>query len=461
MCSVALPAWCWAQSVSGPTSGPKVPFLHASYATQLSLRDSVKCRRLIESPWYQNHWGHRFKLVGDQNTKSRFGNDKGGERLITSITAAVTGEGFSVGIVDDANAAQEAFSEANIQAVIDWWDSTFSTRANDPKTSAWVTIQQRLAENDLSGHILSKDEDGVVHLCLPMRYEADRSFMTPIGWKDPRVVEGELLWPERFDEASVKSLEGALGPFGFAGQMQQRPEPKGGGIIKREWWIDWPEPKFPPMDFILASLDTAYTEKEENDFSAMTVWGVFTSDARAVATRSINEEGRPVYIDRAYDEHAPNVMLMYGWMERLALHDLVKKVGETCKKMKVDQLLIENKAAGISVAQEMRRLFSNETFGVVLDDPKSIDKVSRLYSVQHLFAEKMIYAPSTKWAEAVISQIASFPHGKHDDAVDTCSAALRKLRTMGMLVRAPERMADIEGAKRYVGQSSSQPLYPS
>ena len=93
--SVALPAWTWTQQHRSPTSGPQVAFLHASYANQLSLRDSVKCRRLIESPWYQKMWGDRFKLNSDQNTKSRFSNDQGGERLITSISAAVTGEGGS------------------------------------------------------------------------------------------------------------------------------------------------------------------------------------------------------------------------------------------------------------------------------------------------------------------------------------------------------------------------------
>jgi hypothetical protein len=88
---------------------------------------------LIESAWYQERWGDRFSLNSDQNTKSRFSNDKGGERLITSIGAAVTGEGGSIIVVDDPNAANEAFSEATIQTTIDWWDGTMSTRLNDPE----------------------------------------------------------------------------------------------------------------------------------------------------------------------------------------------------------------------------------------------------------------------------------------------------------------------------------------
>ena len=458
--SVALPAWTWAQSQRGPTSGPGVQFLHASYANQLSLRDSVKCRRLIESPWYQKLWGHRFKLNSDQNTKSRFSNDQGGERLITSIGAAVTGEGGSIIVVDDPNAANEAFSEATILSTIDWWDGTMSTRLNDAKTGAYIVIQQRLAEDDLTGHILSKDVGEWTHLCLPMKFERDRAKTTVIGWADPRTEEGELLWPERFGEAEVVTLERQLGPFAAAGQLQQRPEPAGGGVIKREWWQLWEEQSFPPMDYIIASLDTAYTTKTINDASALTVWGVFTSDTKAISMRTMDSDGRPMYINRDYSEAAPRVMLMHAWQDRLELHELVEKVGKTAKSLKIDKLIIENKASGISVAQEIRRLYGNESFAVQLHDPKSQDKLSRLYSVQHLFAEGMIYAPDRAWADMVMTQVGQFPKGKHDDLVDTVSMAMRHLREMGLLVRGPERMAELESLKVYPGKQAA-PLYPA
>lgn len=457
--SVAFPAWAWAQNFVSPTSGPGVQFLHASYANQLSLRDSVKCRRLIESPWYQKNWGERFRLNSDQNTKSRFSNDKGGERLITSIGAAVTGEGGSIIVIDDPNAANEAFSEASIQATIDWWDGTMSTRLNDPKTGAYIIIQQRLAEDDLTGHVLSKDVGEWTHLCLPMRYEPERSFVSTIGWQDPRTESGELLWPERFGEKEVEGLEKVLGPFSAAGQLQQRPEPAGGGVIKREWWQLWEPEAFPPMDYIIACVDTAYTMKTMNDASAMTIWGVFTSEAVAQPHRIIDESGRPVYVDRMYSESAPKVMLMHAWQARLELHDLVEKIARTAKALKIDKLIIENKAAGISVAQEIRRLYQSESFAVQLSDPKSQDKLSRLYSVQHLFAEGIIHAPDRTWAEMVITQVGQFPKGKHDDLVDTVSMALRHLREVGLLTRAQERIQEIESMKTYPGRENT-PLYP-
>lgn len=458
--SVAFPAWVWAQQHRSPTSGPGVQFLMASYANQLVLRDSVKCRRLIESPWYQSLWGDRFSLNSDQNTKSRFSNDQGGERLITSVGAAVTGEGGSIIICDDPNSASEAFSEASIEATKEWWDGTMSTRLNDMKTGAYIIIQQRLAEDDLTGHVLEKEADGWTHLCLPMRFEPDRAFMTNIGWEDPRTKDGELLWPDRFGEDEVLKLEKSLGPFMAAGQLQQRPEPAGGGVIKREWWQLWEETSFPPMDYIVASLDTAYTTKTNNDYSALTVWGVFTTDASAVANRILDAEGRPMYFDRTYSEHAPKLMLMHAWQQRLEFHDLVEKVAKTCKALKVDKLLVENKAAGISVSQELRRLYGYEGFAVQLSDPKSMDKLARLYSVQHLFAEKMVFAPDKQWAEEVITQVGQFPKGKHDDLVDTVSMSIRHLRDIGLLTRSQERIHELERSKVYPGKQDA-PLYPA
>jgi predicted phage terminase large subunit-like protein len=491
--SCAFPAWVWAQPWRTPTSGPGVQFLHASYAQQLSLRDSVKCRRLIESPWYRELWGERFKLTSDQNTKGRFDNDQNGSRLSTSVGSALTGEGGSIIVVDDPNAAQEAFSEATIAATIEWWDSALSTRLNDPKTGAFVVIQQRLSEEDLTGHIMSKDEGEWTHLCLPMRYEWQRHSYTSIGWNDPRGCddngnslievtqegdrvaispeaqvelsdrEGTLLWPDRFGETEVMILEKQLGPWAAAGQLQQRPEPKGGGIIKREWWKPWEATNFPSMDLIIATLDTAYTSKTQNDPSAMSVWGVFSDESSGSAQapgHAGSRGGDRVTYARSYVDEAPKVMLMYAWQGRFELHDLVLKVSETCRMMKVDTLLIENKAAGHSVAQEMRRMYGGERFGVHMYDPKSQDKLARLYSVQHLFAEGLVYAPLKQWAEMVITQVGQFPKAKHDDLVDTVSMAMRHLRDTGAIMRNDEFQMGVDDSLAFNGDNQWQPLYP-
>ncbi len=508
MTSVAFPAWVWAQRHDSPTSGPGVQFLTASFAQQLSLRDSVKTRRLLDSPWYQSLWGERFALTSDQNTKGRFDNNKGGTRLSTSVGSALTGEGGNIIIVDDPNAAQEAFSEATIHTTIEWWDSALSTRLNDAKRGAFIVIQQRLAEDDLTGHILSKDVGDWTHLCLPMKYEWTRHSVSITGWNDPRGCdddgeplvlvdangrriprdsaakdeltgkrEGTLLWPERFGPKEIDLLERQLGPFAAAGQLQQRPEPAGGGVIKTDWWQPWELESYPPFDYIIASLDTAYTTKTENDFSAMTVWGVFSATMAEASSNFVGRSGkresqrdREAMFDEAMrvknmtagmggSDSTPRVMLMYAWQARLELHELVSKVEQTARRMKVDKLIIENKAAGYSVAQEIRRLYNNADFAVQLVDPKAQDKLARLYSVQHLFAEGMVHAPDHSWAQEVITQTSQFPKGKHDDLVDTVSMALRHMRELGMLTRQQERVTEMENMKRYTGKQPT-PLYP-
>jgi predicted phage terminase large subunit-like protein len=457
LCSVTFPAWVWVQPKIGPVSGPQVSFLHTSYAKQLVERDSGKRRRLIESPWYQARWGGRFQLLEDQNTKARFRNDKGGESLISSVVGANTGEGAMCIINDDNNSVDDVDSEASIQTVIDWWDGVMPTRLNNQNTGARIVIQQRTFENDLTGHILETEMEDWVHLMIPMKYEPERSYPTVTGWKDPRTEPGELMWPERFNEQATTRLEKRLGPFRAAGQLQQRPEPKGGGLIRREWWRLWDAQSFPPMDFVLAWLDTAYTEHEINDPSGMIIWGIYSGDVSAATTRIVGANGEPLPHASTYSEFAPRVMCMYAWTERLELHELVKKSAEVCTKMKVDVLVIENKASGISVAQELRRLYSRERFSVQLADPGRQDKVARLISVQHIFAEGMVYGPDRAWMEKVIAQVGQFPKGKHDEYADCTSGGLKKLRDMGLLVRQPEREAELEADRQYRGRE--EPLY--
>lgn len=335
---------------------------------------------------------------------------------------------------DDAHNSVEAESETVRTGVIDWWSSALSTRLNDPKNGAYIVVMQRLHQEDLSGYILEHNSGDWEHLMIPMRFEEARKCYTSIGFEDPRTEDGELLWPERLGEREVAAIEAALGPGGVSGQLQQTPVAKGAEIIKREWWQLWESKEYPPFDFIVASLDAAYTEKQENDYSALTIWGVFRDK-----------------------NNMPKIMCMYAWQDRLDINTLVmgKKdpdgrynvgsekysvlgVGPLCMKFKVDRLLIENKASGHSVAQEIRRLFGAEKFGVQLVNPGAQDKVARLYSVQHLWSEGIIYAPEKGWADdLLIPQISSFPKGKHDDL---CFVAGTKIATSN----GPRNIEEIE-----------------
>lgn len=467
LCSVAWPAWTWAQSELGPCSGPHVQFLSASYAQTLALRDSVKNRRLIESPWYKRIWGDRFSMTSDVNTKGRFENNKGGYRLATSVDGALTGEGGQIILVDDPHNATEVESDLVRASTLMWWDEAMSTRLNDPATGAFVIIMQRLHQEDLTGHVVTKDRDGWTWLMLPMEHEPLRHCISYVKnekgekvpfWEDPRTEDNELLCPKRFPREQVENLKTQLGPFAAAGQLQQSPTPRGGGIIKEEWWQDWEEDQYPVFEYLIGSLDTAYTTKEENDPSALTIWGVFR------------------------DRHGnTKIMLVWAWEGRLEMPDLVEEVLTTCTvnpishermekhegrpRFPIQLLLIEAKAAGLSAGQELWRLISgraqfNIQFPNFNKGRHTPDKMARLYSVQHIFADNMVYAPlSRAFAEKVIDQVSAFPKAPHDDLVDTVSQALRYLRESGILMRRDEQALDVAASMQY--HSRELPLYPT
>ena len=229
---VMWPAWTWIQDDPDMVwKGPSVRFLFSSYSDKLSIRDNVKCRRLMDSAKFQKRWGDRFSFTSDQNTKIRFENDRGGQRIATSVNGVITGEGGDIIVVDDPHNVTETSSDIIRQGVLEWWDEAMSTRLNDPKTGAFVIIMQRVHHQDMSGHLIEKG--GWTHLCLPARYESDH----PSLYRgDPRQADGEPLWQSRLPAAVLNDLEESMGSHTAAGQLQQRPSPREGGMFKMEHW---------------------------------------------------------------------------------------------------------------------------------------------------------------------------------------------------------------------------------
>lgn len=222
--SVMFPAWYW-------TRDPSMSFLSASYAQSLSIRDSMRCRRVVQSPLYTSRYSDMLWLTSDQNTKGRFDNNHQGYRLATSVDAAVTGEGANVIIIDDPLNVTDANSAVKRESLIRWFDESMTTRLNDPQEGAFVAVMQRVHEGDFAGHVAPSGDWEV--LCLPMRYEADHPYAFP---DDPRCNAGDLLWPERFPEDEVKANEIRMGSYATAGQYQQRPAPRKGGMFDPSWW---------------------------------------------------------------------------------------------------------------------------------------------------------------------------------------------------------------------------------
>lgn len=239
--SVAFPAWVWARD-------PTRRFMCLSYDQRLATRDSLRMRQLVQSPLYQTRWP--VELIDDQNQKTRYQTAQGGWRISLGMTSGIVGEHPHGKIVDDPhNTTHRILTEPEIDEATDTW---VGLSVRGATLDAWtVLLMQRLHERDLSGHWLATAGEDIVHLCLPMRYEppvwvevggrpqlVPRMRTTPLGWSDPRTVPGELLWPEEWPLARVEDkVRTALGPFGEAGQFQQRPSAAGGSLFRAEWFV--------------------------------------------------------------------------------------------------------------------------------------------------------------------------------------------------------------------------------
>lgn len=470
VCSIAWPAWTWTRRWPSFWSGPKVKFLSASYNNSLALENSNKTRRLIGSPFYQQRWGKDFQILEDQNSKVQFDNSAGGSRVATSVGGSLLGLGGDIICVDDPLNTAGVESEKERQTALDWWSEIRSTRLNNPKLSALVVVMQRLHENDISGFIQDGDDyDDWTHLMLPMRHDERRHCVTVLKrdkdgtplevFEDPRVEDGELLWPERFGEQQVKALEEALGPYFASGRLQQRPTPKGGSIFERDWWVLWeaPDGRFPAFEYIVASLDSAFTAKEENDPSALTVWGVFKDDKGQSRIMLIHAWRKHLQF------HGPDVEKEKGESDFMfrrraqKVWGLVETVADTCNRFKVDRLLIEAKASGITAAQELGRLHGREGWAIQLCTVKG-DKVARAMAAQATFAQGLIYAPERDWSEMVISEMEMFPKGKFDDLTDSATQAIKHLRDGGMANTDAEEQAEIN--EGLMLRKRPVPLYP-
>lgn len=432
--SVLWPAWDW-------TRKPSRKWLFSSYGQDLATRDAVKCRRLIQSPWYVARFGkdspHGFTrpqgpvvLAGDQNAKQRYENTALGHRISTSVGGLGTGEGGDIICCDDPHNVMDAESAAVRETTLTWFSETMSTRGNDPKTVARVIIQQRVHENDLTADQLEKG--GWDLLCLPLEFEKDHPTPshTALNFKDPRIMDGELLWPGRMGIKELKQLKRLLGKYGTAGQLQQRPTPRGGGMFLEKYVQLWPTTKLLPDFFwVVKSLDTAYTDKTINDPTACNTFGLF---------------------------HMPNgrtgVMLLGCWGDHMQYSDLRSRVvrewpkkygqeeGEFKKEgRRADLLLIEGKGSGISLIQDLQRA----KIPCHNYNPGHADKMSRASQVMPWYEQECFFVIEStndpgdfaKWCRPFTDQLLKFGPGvsSHDDHVDTFTQAIIYLRDVGLI----------------------------
>lgn len=393
--SYAFPAWVW-------TRQPEERFLCASHALDLAIRDNRNCRALIESEWYQERFGEVFQMSPDQNVKSYFENNRRGYRLATAVRSSTTGKRGTCLIIDDANNAMAG--ESDVLATIEWFSKTWISRLNDMERGAMIVVGQRLHQKDLIGHVLSLG--GWEHLDLPTEYEPSRRCFTSIGWADWREKEGELLWPERFNDKMITDLKRSLGSMAYAAQYQQRPAPQEGGLFKKQWlryYTETPEayvlhrPEgtksvLKERCWKLGTVDLAISSKQSADYTVLCVWAI-TPEA--------------------------DLLLLDMFRDRVDNAEQLRQIKTMQLRFDPEYWRIETVAYQLSFLQQA--VYE----GIPAREYRPVrDKVSRATTAAVRMENGKDYLPlNAAYLVDVETELLLFPKGEHDDIVDNFSIA--------------------------------------
>jgi predicted phage terminase large subunit-like protein len=431
--SVIYPCWLWARN-------PKQRVLTAAYSDKRALDANIKARNLIKSDWFQKHF--KLQLVEDQNTKGRFDTKQGGWRIATSVGGEGTGLHPDLIIIDDAATAQDAQSDVERKRVNEWFDQTVSSRGVSRDVSI-IVIGQRLAKDDLPGHLIKKDREGWTLVRWPMRFEkctcppdleaagADRR--CPLHKADPdwtpdprdeRTTDGELLFPQLFDEKKVRQLELDLGPYGAAGQLQQRPSPEGGGLFKREWFQFCDRTAVPALKRVVRGWDTAGSEGK-GDFTV----GVKLSEGFEWrienGKRQLLSTGKFYVEDVARDQLGPD-----------GVDKLIKATAAMDGKTVPVREEREGGASGKAVIEARRKLLAGHDYQEVTLGSNKVVRAKPLRTQVEGLNVFLVRAP---WNEPYIVELCAFPNGAdHDDQVDASSCAFNSI-----LLEPPPRKVEL------------------
>lgn len=430
---VFWPAWVWIDH-------PQARWLFSSYREPLAIRDSVRCRRLIESEWYQQRWGGRFQLRTDQNQKQRFENDRTGYRIVVPMSAG-TGERGDYVVVDDPHSVDQAESDAQRAAAVDWWKGSMATRLNNPSQGHKVVIQQRLHEADLTGDLLLRG--GYEHLCLPAEFEPERRCRTSIGWEDPRSAAGELLWPQRANHAVLDGYKVSLGSYRYAGQFQQRPAPAEGGMLKRHWWRYWQ-----PLGLNLPPVPVKHPDGTIEHRQAVELPGRLDQVIQSWDMSFKDTKNADYVVGQVQAAHGANRYLLDQVRDRLDLPGTLLAVRRVSAQWPDAHLkLVEDRANGPAVIQSLRHRIA----GLVEVNPEG-GKISRAAGASPQLESGNWYLPHPMlkpWVEGFIEECAAFPGGANDDQVDAWSQGARRLlRDRPKAIQPPVVLTPINSGNR-------------
>jgi predicted phage terminase large subunit-like protein len=381
-----LPAWFLGKY-------PNKKVIQTSNTADLAVGFGRKVRNLVDSEQYAKIFPN-VALRADSKAAGRWATNHNGDYFAIGVGGTVTGKGADLLIIDDPHSEQEARLAQGDPTVFDnvyeWYTS--GPRQRLQPGGAIIIVMTRWSDKDLTGRVLKSDNTDWELIELPAI-----------------MPSGSPLWPEFWSLSELEALKEELPPYKWNAQYQQKPTGEEGAIVKRDWWRRWNHDRPPRCEYIIQSWDTAFTKSQRADYSACTTWGVFYRDE---------------------NEQDVNIILLDAFKEKMEFPELKARAKEMYDEWEPDSCIIEAKAAGAPLIQELRRI------GVYVQDytpSRGNDKFVRLNSVTDLFSSGKVWAPETRWADEVIEELARFPNAEHDDLVDSSVQALMRFRQGGFL----------------------------
>tara|TARA_R110000765_G_scaffold176102_1_gene281084 strand:+ start:184 stop:1620 length:1437 start_codon:yes stop_codon:yes gene_type:complete len=384
--SYMLPAWLIGKN-------PELKIIQTTHTAELAVRFGRKVRNLMETEVYKEIFPD-VDLRADSKAAGRWDTGQGGEYFAAGVGGAITGRGADLLIIDDPHSEQDALSESALESAYEWYTS--GPRQRLQPGGSIVVVMTRWSLKDLTGKLIKAQSSDIM---------SDQWEVVEF----PAILPSDnVLWPEFWNKDELLRVKASLSLSKWNAQWQQNPTSEEGAIIKKEWWNRWEKEDIPPVSYIMQSYDTAFSKKETADYSAITTWGVFKP-----------KEGDP-----------ENLILMDAKRGRWDFPELKSHAMEEYKYWEPDMVLIEAKASGTPLTDELR------TMGIPVVNytpSKGRDKHTRMHMVAPMFESGKVWAPEKKFSEEVIDECAAFPNGDNDDYCDSMSMALIRYRKGGFL----------------------------
>lgn len=388
--SVLWQAWEW-----GPRGMASMRYLTTAFNDGPVTRDTRKCRDLIRSDWYQDLWPEvRLTRAGETS----FANSSTGTREGVAFGSLTSQRGDRL-LIDDPHSTETAESDKERTSTTRKFREGATNRLNDQERSAIVVIMQRLHAEDVSG-VIKKLGMEYVHLCLPMEFEPDRRCSTSIGFTDPRQHAGDLLDPVRFPRETVEKLKRDMGAYAYAGQYQQRPSPREGGIFKRAWFEGRIIGTAPPGTVWCRGWDLAATKRQAAARTSGVKMGV-TPDGRYIVGHAVKEQE-----------------------EGAAVRRLIKSCAEMDGKSTRISIPQDPGQAGKVQVQDMLKMLAGY---IAKATPETGDKVTRAEPFATQCEAGNVFLVAGEWNQDYIDELCSFPSGSFKDQVDASSRAFAEL----------------------------------